>query len=466
VSIFRLTTPVRPRVVAGHLGLLQLLLAGALVVPAVVAGLDGATGMAARLAVAVVTAAATGGLMVRHRQRSLDLREAFVVTVAAYLVWSLWSAAGYWPERGFVDAWFETLSGITTTGLSAIESPDLTYAERFLRAYLQWIGGAGIAVISLVVLTGPSGVALALYASERDPEGLLGSVRTTTRTVVAVYGVFSIALWIGFTLAGVGPADAVLAAMATIPTGGFSPWAGGMEAASGPVLAVAIAGMLAGGITLTLYVRPRLLVADRQVHALIGLTAGGALVAWGTAGFGIRPLFEAISSITTTGFNSIPMPDWSSPLEALSVLLMIVGGAAGSTAGGMKLFRLLAMVDLVRSAVARRLLPPEAVVDDRAGADGLRPGDLGGFLAAYAGLLLIGMLVLAFAGLDVGSSLFGSASALGTVGLWSGPPIGDLPVYARLALMVSMLAGRLEILAVIAALVPGTWRIRRRPSAS
>lgn len=464
-GILRIVAPVDRRVVWAYSAVLLRIFALALLPPIAVALIDGRPAMGIRLTVAALAAAGIGWWGGRHRPPDIALREALVTTALAYPLWSLLAAVAYMPGAGVLSAWFETLSGITTTGLTVLESPDLAYAERFLRSYLQWVGGAGIVVVGLVILARLGGAALRLYDSERGRDTIVGNVSTTTRLVLRVYLSLTAVLWLAYALAGATPADALLAVLATVSTGGFAPWDGGMAAAPTAVVAVGVVGMLAGATTFTSFRTPRHLVRDYHVRALLVVAAAAGLLALAAERvIDLGPVFDAVSSVTTTGYDTSSPAGWAPARQLLAVTLMMIGGTAGSTAGGIKLWRVRSGLRLVRRWIVRRLAPREAVLPSPESESGrLDVSDLAAFLAVYAGMLVMGGMVLAFAGMPVSDAMFGSASALGTVGLWSGGAIALLPAYAQVALMVLMWAGRLEILAVLIVLLPATWRRERRP---
>jgi trk system potassium uptake protein TrkH len=462
--ILRIVAPLDRRAVVAYSAVLLRLFALALIPTIAVALIDGRPAMAARLGLAATIGGVVGWKGARRRPPDIALREALVVTALAYPIWSLLASLAYLPGSGLLSAWFETLSGITTTGLSVLEAPDLTYADRFVRAYLQWLGGAGIVVAGLVILARLGGAALHLYASERGRDTLVGSVTTTTRLVLRVYLALTVVIWLAYTAAGAAPHEAVLAVLTTVSTGGFAPWEGGMAVAPTAVVGVGVVGMLAGATTFTSFRSPKRLAGDRQFRALLIAAASAgliALVAEDRIAFG--PVFDAVSSITTTGYDTSAPAGWAPARQLLAILLMMVGGTAGSTAGGIKLWRVLAGLRLIHRWIVRRLAPREAVLPPADSDQGkLELGDLAAFLVAYSAMLVAGALVLALAGLPSADALFGSASALGTVGLWSGAPIPMLPGYAQVCLMLLMWAGRLEILAVLIVLLPASWRHERR----
>ncbi len=404
-------------------------------------------------------AALAGAGLVRVRPgRSLSAEEAMALTAFSYLVFSLVGALPFLTVVPFIDGWFEATSGITTTGLSVIPAGGLPRSLILFRSLYQWIGGAGIIVISLAFLLPPGRTALALYSAEQGGGNLAGNVRLTARRVSWVYlgltGVGFVAYW----LSGMGPFDAGVHILSTVSTGGFSPYAASIGHYSRPAIKATVAlFMLLGATSFPLFwlLKPgklSSLLKARQLWLLLGLALGfGGIIgiSLGRAGEG---LFQAISALSTTGFSSLPTPRLPPIARWLTILGMIIGGSGGSTAGGLKLFRLLGLLALVRWSFSRRRLPAEAEVPFRVlGVHFEREEILE--LVAYGGLYLavLAAATLALTGWGYGieASLFEAASAQGTVGLSLGITGPQAPIGVKLILIGLMWMGRLEILPVI-----------------
>jgi len=407
--------------------------------------------------------------------KDLHLREAFVVTALAYPLFALAGAIAFLPVAPFIDGFFESMSGFTTTGLSVLQVNALPKSLRFFRAYMQWIGGVGIVILSVAVWksTRPAGFRFRMYGSAPEGERLAASVRASGRQLVVIYGLVTAAVCVAFIVAGMSVEDAVLHGLATISTGGFSPHAESMgHFASNPlVLALTLVGMLLGATSFGNYQRLARHSRtdghhrDPQLLALAGIVLAGALLLFFLEGRPWHAVFDTVSSVTTTGFSLDEPAGWSSARKFFTTLWMIVGGSAGSTAGGLKLMRLIVLFKLVQWTFRRSLLPQEAQVPLKyAGkaidAEPLR--HLLGFMVAYLLLMLAGGGALVLAGFGPQDALFESASAIGTVGLSSGITDAGLPSWIKLLLSFEMWAGRLEVLPVLVLLYPGTWKLRKR----
>ncbi|MFQ6117406.1 MAG: TrkH family potassium uptake protein [Candidatus Bipolaricaulia bacterium] len=420
-----------------------------------------------------------GGYLGTRRLSSsqgLELKEALVVTALAYLLFALVGALPLLREASFINGLFEALSGFTTTGLSVVDPARLPKTLLFFRSYMQWIGGAGIIVLSLAILLRPGGTAFRLYSAEFGEENLVGSVVATARIVLRVYLILSALNYIAYIAVGMGPFDALLNALSTISTGGFSPWQGSIgHYQSTPIDLVTIIFMWIGAISFPLWYLARRegvkrFLADRQVHYLLGLSALGGLLLLLGSGFAARNivpgLFQAATALSTTGFAVTDQRGLSAGARLVTIVLMIIGGATGSTAGGIKLFRLIILLRLLRWLFLRPLLPEEAKLPIKYGGGGVSDRELkaiAAFVLLYLAILIIAALILMLSGYGFADALFEAASAQGTVGLSVGITSKAMPTLAKLVLMLLMWLGRLEIIPVLIALYPGIWfKLRRR----
>ncbi|MEZ5964229.1 MAG: potassium transporter TrkG [Planctomycetota bacterium] len=416
-----------------------------------------------------------GRLGARRGGGDLHRGEALVVSALAYLVFACAGALALLPVASFGSGLFETMSGYTTTGLSVLDPQALPASLLWFRAYTQWVGGAGIVVLSLVVLSWPARTMFPTYAAELADKSLAGSVVATARLVLKVYAALSATCVIAYVLVGMPWFDAVVHAMTTVSTGGFASHGDSIRAFPGAAVPVVVCVFMVLGATafpLLARVRrdgPRALAADPQLRALLGLAAialalpyllGDAARADGAAGLRDRA-FLALSAITTTGFETAPVRDLGGTTLLLTTALMCIGGAAGSTAGGIKLVRCLIALSFLRDLVLRPLLPDEAKVPVRLGGaavDDAVVRQVLGLVLLYGALLFTSTVVLTASGIAGMDALFESASALGTVGLSCGVTSASLGTVAKGVLAFDMWAGRLEILAVLVLLYPSTWR--------
>ncbi|MBE0597995.1 MAG: TrkH family potassium uptake protein, partial [Desulfuromonadales bacterium] len=358
---------------------------------------------------------------------------------------------------------FESTSGWTTTGLSIVDVARTSSLLLFFRSLLQFAGGAGLAILMLSALAGPAGTGLS--SAEGRAEQLVPQVRRSARLVLSIYLGYALAGGSALWLVGMEWFDAVNHAFTALSTGGFSTRAGSIGAwGNGGVEAVVVVLMLLGNLNFLIayalwrgHFRPVLRNAELQLLAVTLPLAAGMLFFAVTAGTSPTPVwtavFEATSALTTTGFATVDYGHWPDFGWLVIIVLMVIGGGTGSTAGGLKQFRIAALVLGVIEELRRLLLPRQAVTspaiwigeERRFLTDAqLRPISL--FFFLYLGSLVAGTLVLCAHGYPLGQSLFEFASALGTVGLSCGITAVDAPATVLWTEMLGMFFGRLEFL--------------------
>lgn len=473
----RFIQPIQLRTVVKNLLLIVRLVGALLVVPGAVAFafLEIETGIIFAACGAVCFA--PGYLLTRGKRLELasadatSTRDSLIVVALAYLLVALVGMVPFLTEGAASDAFFESMSGITTTGFSMFDPVALPRSLVFFRSYLQWIGGIGITILSIVVLIGPGRNAYRLYASEFGEENLAGSVVQTARVVALIYLVLTAAGFLLFLATGFPVFDALLHVMSSVSTGGFSSRpssVGAIEGFAGPTApAVATAVMMtAGAVGFPCYyaVRRRGLASfaeDIQLRTIVLLIVAFAVVLYLTQGFDLsavgRDLFHLVSALTTTGFSIEAIPELNEGRKALLILLMFVGGSAGSTAGGLKILRLLILLKTVRWFLLKHFLPEEARVSVQVGGTAIDADQLREAIAVLVLLLLLaatGAVAFTLTGSPFLDGLFDSVSATSTVGLSAGVVSPAMSGGQKLMVVVLMWAGRLEVVPLLVLAYP------------
>lgn len=419
--------------------------------------------------------------------RSMPLRPRdgfFAVTMA----WVLAAAVGMLPfliggtfDRP-VDAFFEAMSGYTTTGATLID--DIEGQPRAIllwRSLSQWLGGVGIVVL-VVAIAPATGLATRLFAAEtsRLTDRLTPRIADTAKIIWGIYLVLTGGALLAYAAAGMGLFDALNHGMTTVATGGFSTKNASMAAFDSTAIEfVAIVFMLAGGVNFAFYWRairgqnvwPQ--AAEVRAYFLIfaGATAVLTLTLLIAADARGLPLdlrdaaFSSASVMTTTGYTTADFDTWNDTARFVLLMLMFVGGCAGSTSGGMKVIRVL-LLRRTASQEVQRQLQPRAVqvlrVGGRVFGEEARRAVVTLFLL-YVSLAAVTTLALLACGVDLLSAGSAAVSALNLVG----PGLGELgavdnysalPDAGRWTLSFVMLAGRLEIFTVLVLLTPAFWR--------
>ena len=468
---------VRFTAVASLLSRLYGLLALLTLVPAAVAFATGSP-LTGSVYVAIIAALGSAALLgrrlgpIRHVQRNEAATVVSLLFVSASLLMSLPMMSLGIP---FADAWFEAASGITTTGLSTLDLADKPTAFLFGRAWLQWIGGVSVVVLALAVIVSPGYTAKSLGFSAAETSDTVGGTRAHARRVIRIYlGVTLIgiaALW----LAGASPRDAVLYCLAAVSTGGFAPYADSL-ASRGPLeVAIVDALCIAGAVSFHVYYMSTIALRqgrrlDSQFYALLGALVLGSLLVGAIAAatntqLAWRDIVSlVISAQTTAGFTTTSVTALPSWLLVVLCTLMFVGGGIGSTAGGIKLGRVLFIAAWARMYLLRMGLMPNVHTVIRVSGRKVGHADLEDVLAViacFSVVLLASWLIFVAHGYPPLPALFEVTSALGTVGLSAGLSNAELPAVLKFVLCADMLFGRVEVVALLLVLLPRTWIGRR-----
>ena len=402
----------------------------------------------------------------------LKVTDALVVTALVYLLFALLGAVPFLSLGSFSDALFESMSGFTTTGLSVFNEADLPLSLHFFRAYAQWIGGMGIIVLSLAVLLRSGKTASKLYWTEFGEENIVGSVVSTAKVVIRIYLILTVLGYGAYLLAGMGPFDALIHILTTIPTGGFSLYGDSIGHYGSPLISLVVSlFMILGSISFPLYYLafkngPRDFFSDHQMRYLVLIVLLAAIVFAFSFGGEISSvtegIFQATTAITTTGYNTVPTAPLPDRDKVLTTLLMLIGGSTGSTAGGLKILRLLMLIGFMRVMFFRSVLPKEAKIPISFGGEVVTREEaesVAAFFVTYLAIMAISTLALMWIeGFGFLDTLFEVASAEGTVGMSVGITSSTLSAPSKLILTLNMWLGRLEIIPVLVALFPHSWK--------
>ncbi|MHA7839148.1 MAG: TrkH family potassium uptake protein [bacterium] len=470
---------VRPRVVSRILGQVLVALALLTVVPALVSLLDGQGRIALRYGLVITVLGGVGWPCARARcSEELQANEAMVVSVLAFL---LAGAAMAYPLAGYgldpMDAFFEALSGVTTTGLSTLESVE-PHPRAFLfgRAWLQWVGGLGVVVLALAFMI-PSGTAARrLGFDDREASDYVGSTRNHARRLLLTYGALTLVGIVLGIAVGMDGFTALAHSLSAVSTGGFSTSDTSLAELSWAQRSVTILLCLAGAVSFSAYYRPstRRLLRDARLWSLLvlvalgGLALGGVIEATGShSGWSAwgQAAWMAASAQTTAGFSTMPTAELPASGKVLLIGGMIVGGDVGSTAGGLKVVRVLIVAQLVLVRVLRASMPRGTQLVPRIDRARVPSAEIEGVAAlalAMSGVIFVSWLAFLLYDHDPLDALFEVVSAVGTVGLSSGLTGPELQPLLKAVLCLDMLMGRVELFAFFVLVFPGTWLGRRR----
>jgi trk system potassium uptake protein TrkH len=406
---------------------------------------------------------------------TLTTEEGGVIVLVSWIVVILFSA---WPiavtlKMDFALALFESVSGWTTTGLSVV---DVSTASRMIllwRSVMQLAGGAGLAIIMMSAIVGPTGVGLS--AAEGRSDQLVPQVRQSARLVLIIYAGYAVAGVIAYRLVGMSFFDAVNHSFAAVSTGGFSTRVDSIGYwNSVAVEAVTLPLMLLGSlsfVTAWLLFRGEMgsFVRNGEVRLVTVLIPVSVAVLFVFTCGKLYPhldkslrvaLFEAVSALTTTGFSTVSYGNWNPFGVLMLTVLMLIGGGTCSTAGGIKQFRIYVFWKLLVWELKRPSLPRTVVMerpiwegDRRVFVEDARVRQIGVFIFLYLATFFTGSTILCACGYSIRDSLFEFASAIGTVGLSIGVTSASMPTPALWAEMLAMFLGRLEFIVVIVSIM-------------
>ncbi len=443
---------------------------------------------------AVLITAGAGALLCvlayPSRRETLSLAESFSLVSLAWLLAGFFGALPFYFYSGFggtlLDAFFEAVSGFTTTGATVIADVEsLPRGLLFWRSLTQWLGGMGIIVLFLAVLPRFGFKSTTLYRAELPgpvAERFVPRVVETARWLWLIYAAFTVLQTLLLLLCGLNLFDALAHTLTTMPTGGFSTYNASAAALHNPAAEVVIIiFMFLAGVNFTLYYR--LLRRDRDVlkseelrFYTVALAVATVLIAVNIApGLGSDILlsirqsaFQVVSVATTTGYASADFDAWPHFSRMLLFFLMFLGACGGSTGGGIKQIRVLLLFKYARRELLR-LVHPSAVasvkLDDHAVSEETLRG-VAGFTFLYFLLFVLTTLALCWMELDFTTAASATASALGNVG----PGLGlvgprftyqAVPAAGKALLSLMMIMGRLEIYTVLVLFLPESRRLFR-----
>lgn len=470
------------------IGLLVAILGATMVLPLLVAIAEGQGHWGTFLSSALITTL-TGGLIAiscsNGVQQGLTIQQTFLLTTGVWLALPVFGALPFMigsTQLGFTDAFFESMSGLTTTGSTVLSGlDDLPRGLLLWRGLLQWLGGIGIIVVAMVFLPELRVGGMQIFRSEGfDTFGkILPRATEISSRISVIYVSLTMICALAYLATGMDAFDATVHAMTTVATGGFANYDTSFGAFGPGVEYVAVIFMMLAALPFVRFVQLTAgsaapLFRDSQIRGFFGtaLVLVLVLTLWRFAGQGggeelfRKTLFNTVSLLTGTGYASADYMLWGSFPITLLFFVGLIGGCAGSTACSIKIFRYQLLFASVRVQIQRIRAPHGVFVPRYAG----RPvsNDVLSsvmsffvFFTVTLGLLSWG---LSLTGLDLTTALSGAAAALANIGPGLGDQIGPAGNFAGLndaakwMLSIAMLIGRLELLAVYAILTIQFWR--------
>jgi len=429
-----------------------------------------------------------GGLILINKGDGfhITMRQTFLLTT---LSWVVLAAAASLPfyfsamDMSLTDSVFESVSGITTTGSTVIVGLNEAPPGILLwRAILQWLGGIGIIVMALSVLPFLKVGGMQLFQTESsESEKALPRAKQLATSIGMVYLLLTVICMLCYRLSGLSAFDSMAHAMTTIATGGFSTFDSSFSDFDNPwTEIVATIFMIMGGLPFILYVKAlhgnlRCLFRDSQVQAFLLLVyvAIGTMVVYlvlqNEMAFGEamrRASFNIVSLITGTGYTSGDYGAWGGFAVIMLFFLMVVGGCAGSTTCGIKIFRFQVLWSVTITQL-KQLIHPHGVFTPQYNKSPISnsiAASVMGFFFVFALSFVILAAALSFLGLDFITAMSGAATSIANVGPGLGDIIGPtgtfepIPDAAKWVMAIGMILGRLELFTVLVLLMPQFWR--------
>lgn len=384
----------------------------------------------------------------------------------------------------FTDAYFEIMSGFTTTGATVISDVEsLDRGILFWRSLTHWIGGMGIIVLSLAVFALFGGGVSMFHAEVPSlvPEKIMPRLKQTAMALWGIYTVISLVQVITLKLAGLSFFDSLIYTFGSMGTGGFSSRNISIEAyQSVPIEMIMVFFMTLAGINFSLYYRAiqkrslKAIVTDHEARGYLTILIVATFLVTGSLVISMKlpvlralryAVFQVVSVSTTTGFSSTDFSLWPPFAQAILMILMFIGASAGSTGGGLKVARLLLLFKYMKKQI-KRVARPRLMIQTKLGEAHIQDSvvhEILAFFFIYILLFVLGGMVLAATGLDLVSAFSASVAALSNIGpgLARVGPLSNysfLSPVAKWTMSFLMLAGRLELFTVLVMFSSSFWK--------
>lgn len=427
----------------------------------------------------------------RRAEAHVGAREGYLIVAIVWIVFSLFGMLPYYLSGAipdFTDAFFETMSGFTTTGATIIPNVEaMGHGILFWRSLTQWLGGMGIIVLSIAILPMFGMGGMQLYAAEATGlsyEKVSPRIADTAKLIWTLYFCLTVCETLLLWLFGMDFFDAVCHSFSTMATGGFSTKNNSLEFYDSAAIHYTVAFfMLIAGINFVLLIyllrgKPKHLFKDEETRWYVGCALLCGIVvfiglyithptwAWKVAERSLRDgLFTVISAMTSTGYTTSDYVHWPLFLCTLILFLMFTGGCAGSTAGGIKWVRLVIIIKNGFTEFKRRI-HPNAIIPVKLNGKPIGQQSINNtmaFMLFYMFIIGVTTLVFCACGVNFEESIGTAISAMGNVGISIGQfgPAGtyaSFPVVGKWVMTLVMLIGRLEIFTVLLLFSPTLWK--------
>jgi len=423
-----------------------------------------------------------------EENKKLNLQQAFLLTTLSWLGIAIFGCLPFLfsnLDLSFVDAFFESMSGITTTGSTVITNlDDVSKSILIWRAILQWLGGIGVIVMAITILPllNVGGMQLFRMEGSDTTEKILPKTREITLIISIIYLALTFACGISYWTAGMNIFDSIAHSMTTIATGGFSTYSNSIGYFQNPKIEIiSIIFIISGSIPFIAYLKfvkgdKKVFLKDTQIRGLIYILIISVLLMFFYLMLNNKDYsfaenlristFNVVSILSGTGYVTADFSSWGKFPLIFFLFLMFIGGCAGSTTCGIKIFRFQILGHFILNQI-KKLIYPHGVFSIKYNDEKISNTFIYSiitFIFLYFFIFFILATLLSLNGLDFITAISGSASAISNVGPGLGNVIGpsgnfsDLPDFSKLSLSLGMLLGRLELFVVLVLFFPSFWK--------
>ena len=424
-----------------------------------------------------------------EENRKMNLKQAFLLTALSWVSIAIFGSLPFLLSNlnlSLVDSFFESMSGITTTGSTIIINLDAAPKSILIwRSILQWLGGIGVIVMAITILPLLNVGGMQLFKKDQasdSAEKILPKTREVTFIISIIYLVLTLACGIAYWSAGMNVFDSIAHSMTTIATGGFSTYSNSIGYFQNPKIEViSIIFIILGSIPFLAYLKfikgdKKIFLKDSQIKGLIYLIITSVLFMFFYLMFSNQEYsfldnlristFNVVSVLSGTGYVTSDFSSWGKFPLIFFLFLMFIGGCAGSTTCGIKIFRFQILVRFIINQL-KKLVYPNGIFSIKYNNEKISNTFIYSvitFIFLYFFIFFILATLLSINGLDFVTAISGSASAISNVGPGLGELIGpngnfsSIPNFSKLCLSLGMLLGRLELFAVLILFFPSFWK--------
>ena len=422
-----------------------------------------------------------------NHDRKLNLQQAFLLTSLSWISIAIFGSLPFIfsnLELSITDALFESMSGITTTGSTIITNlNDAPKAILFWRAILQWLGGIGIIVmaITLMPIMNVGGMQLFKISTSDKSEKILPKSKEISIRLILIYSGLTFLCAIFYKIFGMNFFDSLTHSMTTIATGGFSNYNESIGYFNSPTIEItSIIFIILGSIPFIAYIKflsgdKKIFISDSQIKSFIKIIIISILILFfylvlqnkNFEEISLRAIsFNVVSILTGTGYTTKEFDNWGSFPLIFFLILMFIGGCAGSTTCGIKIFRVQILYLFLINQLKKIIYPRGIFIIkyDNSSVDEKFMASIISFIYLYIIIFFIITALLSLSGLDFITSISGAATSISNVGPGLGTIIGPngsfylLPDFSKWVLSIGMILGRLELFAILVLFLPSFWR--------